>query len=210
MEKKSICLVDDHMLVREGLKALVESTEDLVIESEYENGEDFLAAIEEGKTWDLVMLDICMPKVSGLKALSELKERGREQKCVVLSMLEDEKCMIKSYYLGARGYITKNMSGEGLLSCIKEVFGGKRLYPDKLGEDVDKADKLYGTLSRREREVLSFLSEGLSIKEVSSRLKLSTKTVSTYKSRLMQKLDLKNNFEIFEFLSRSPYILNDF
>ncbi|MGH9478316.1 MAG: response regulator transcription factor, partial [Terriglobales bacterium] len=196
-----ILLTDDHTLFRQGLRQLLEAEYDMQVVGEAHDGGEAVARASELKP-DIVLMDIGMPGLASFEAVRQIRKLRPETKVVFLSMYDDEDYLQQCLQAGGSGYLLKDSPADQLIAAIREVRrGGKFLSPrilSKLVEDIsarnpgERFKPRLATLTPRERETLKFLAEGLSVKEVAVKLKLSTKTVEAHKFNLMRKLDLHN------------------
>ncbi len=205
-----VVLADDHGLLRSGLKALLESDGDLEVVGEYDNGQtcvDQIVSLDP----DIAILDINMPRCNGLEALEILRSEAPRTRVLILTMHDNVEYLRKVLSLGGAGYVLKEAASEELMSAIRTVIGGGvYLHPDhakiladiesaSLQPPIDETQALYATLSDREAEVLKFIALGYRNAEIAELSYLSVKTVETYKSRLMQKLDLHSRAGLVRF-----------
>jgi DNA-binding NarL/FixJ family response regulator len=200
MSKKSkIIIAEDHTIVREGLRALLASDPDLEVIGEVEDGRKAIRLAEHLKP-DLVLMDLSMPRMSGIDAIREIKRQCPQTKVIVLTVHKTEEYVLASLDAGAEGYVLKDASHAELGMCIKHVIQGKRyLSPevsDKIidgyldGKKTIKPSSLWTTLTQREREILKLIAEGYKNKEIADFLCISVKTVEKHRANLMAKLDL--------------------
>jgi DNA-binding NarL/FixJ family response regulator len=202
MEKKQrILIVDDHALLRAGLKALLAKDPNIEIVGEAENGRDAVRAVGQLAP-HLVLMDLTMPGMNGIEALTQIKQRYPEVRILVMTLHRTEEFIHASLQAGADGYILKDATHEELRVAIHNVLLGKTyLSMDVSGKVVSgylagrkssAPSSVYDTLTQREREVLKLVAEGKSNKEVAEFLSLSVKTVEKHRSNLMAKLDVHN------------------
>lgn len=204
-----LIIVDDHAMVRSGLRMLLSSKEDIEVAAEASEGDEGIKAALEHRP-DVVLMDLSMPHgKDGLTAASELKQQLPDVAILILTMHDDDEYLFRAIHAGASGYVLKNAPHEELLTAIRSVAKGdaylyptatKRLmneYVDRLsrGESSDQFD----TLSEREKEVLELAAKGYSNKEIAEQLIISVKTVETHKSNVMEKLGLKSRPELIKF-----------
>ena len=203
-----ILIADDHTIVRKGLKELVEYTKEIVVIAEAKNSAEVMNQMSAVQ-FDVVVLDINMPGRSGLETLKEIRKLYPNIPVLILSMYPEEQYAVRVIRSGAAGYLTKDSAPEELINAIKIVAGGKKYINIKIAEQLVKhfdqsIDKpAHEVLSDREYEIMLKIASGMTITEIANDLSLSVKTISTYKSRLMQKIDLKNTNELVQ------YVLNN-
>lgn len=196
-----VLIADDHPIVREGLKQILSDTDDILVADEADSGSAVLS-LTMRNTYDAVLLDISMPGRDGLEVLKELKQLKPKLPVLVLSMYPEEHYAVRVLRGGASGYMTKSSAPDELISAIRKVASGRKYISPTLAErltyELDRdADKpLHEILSDREYQVMHMLATGKSVKEIAEELCLSVKTVSTYRSRILGKMNIKNNAEI--------------
>ena len=213
MSPTTIVLADDHQIVREGIRRLIETRSDFEVIGEVGNGEDAVRMITERRP-DIALMDINMPKVSGIEATRRLERQGIGTRVLVLSMHEDRSYVEEVLRAGAAGYIVKNSSPEDLLSAIDAVREGRSYLSDSITQQVVDAiahpdgDAPVGltVLTDREREVLQLIAEGLSSKEIAGQLGVSLKTVDSHRSNLMEKLDIHKVAGLVKFAVRAGLV----
>lgn len=198
-KKKRIVVVEDHQILRDGLKALLNASDDLTVVGEAEDGLEAIQRIQE-LTPDLVLLDLSMPRMSGLSVIKEIKNRNPEIKIVALTMHKDEEYVLEAFRSGANGYCIKSSGHNELLVAIQAVLSGKKYVSPEVSEKVlegyletkkrIKEKTSWDTLTQREREVLKLVGEGYQNKEIAEFLCISVKTVEKHRANIMQKLDL--------------------
>ncbi len=196
-----VLVVDDHPIVREGLKQILSDTEDILVVDEADSGQAVLDCTAKSN-FDVVLLDISMPGRDGLEILRELKQLKPRLPVLILSMYPEEHYAVRVLRGGASGYLTKSSAPDELISAIRKVASGRKYISSTLAErltyelDRDASKPLHEILSDREYQVMHMLSTGKSVKDIALELGLSVKTVSTYRSRILEKMNMKNNAEI--------------
>lgn len=214
MKKLRILLADDHKVVREGLRLLIESQQDMRVVGEAANGEEVMQKARKLKP-DLVVMDLSMPKLNGLQATEQLKMEHPDVKVVALTAYEDESYLRQLCRAGAAGYVLKRSAGDELMLAISTVAkGGVHFEAALAGKALARqmAGTLAGTdpgsteLSEREAEVLRMLAWGYSNKEIASKLGLSVKTVETYRLRIGGKLGLRSRTEMVQYALRQGWL----
>ncbi len=199
-----ILIADDHFIVREGLKQIVSDVPDMMVVDEASDGQEALRKAF-GWSFDIVILDISMPVKSGLDVLQELKQQKPDANVLILSVHPEEHYAMRVLKAGASGYLTKESAPDELVMAIRRISQGRKYITatlaEKLAGVVERpADvPLHSTLSEREFRVMVMIASGYSIKEISERLFLSIKTVSTYRTRILKKMNFKNNSELIRY-----------
>ena len=196
-----ILIADDHSIVREGLKQCVKTLDEVKLIDEAINGTEAWTKIKDGN-YDLVILDVSMPGLSGLDVLQKIKEKNLKTPVLILSVHPQEQYAIHAFNLGASGYISKDSAFEELTLAIKKIASGGRYigsaFAEKLafnGYDSD-AHAIHEKLSEREYQVMVMLAKGKSVTEISKEIFISDKTVSTYRARILEKMGMKKNAEL--------------
>jgi two-component system response regulator NreC len=197
--KKRIVIAEDHTILREGLRALLASAPDLQIIGEAENGRDAIQCAETMEP-DLILIDLSMPKMSGMDAIREIKRRSPGIKVLVLTVHKTDEYILASLEAGADGYVLKDATKTELMSAITTVLKGKRyLSPEVSGKVIDgylegkksiKVRSVWDVITSREREILKLVAEGYKNREIADYLCISAKTVDKHRTNLMKKLDL--------------------
>jgi two-component system response regulator NreC len=206
----TVVLADDHRVVREGLCALLAATRDLAVVGEASDGLEALRLVETLRPTVLV-LDLMMPALGGLDVLRDVHRRSPGTRTVVLSMYATQAYAQEALSRGALGYVAKDATASHLLSAIRAAALGRRYLTPPLSEaDLEAYVRRargtpldpYHTLTRREREVLELVVEGLTSGEIASRLAIGPRTVQTHRAHLMQKLNLRNQMDLLRFAAR--------
>jgi two-component system invasion response regulator UvrY len=199
-----IFIADDHAIVREGLKQIVAETTDMTVTDEADTGHEVLEKVSEND-YDVLVLDITMPGLNGLDALKQLRSQRPDLPVLVLSIHPEEQYAVRVLRAGASGYLTKESAPDELISAIRKVsMGGKYVTPslaEKLASDLvaDGKKPLHETLSDREYQVLCMIASGKTVTEIAEELFLSEKTISTYRSRILEKMKMKTNAELIHY-----------
>jgi two-component system response regulator NreC len=214
MAKIRVLLIDDHTLFRQGIRTLLAAEPDLEIAGEAANAAEAVTAAQTLRP-DVVLMDIGMPGMSSFEATRQIRKEHPETRVLFLSMYDDEDYLAECVEIGANGYILKDAPAEQLITGIREVHrGGSFLSPRLLTKLVDgfraghgtPMQPRFGTLTKREREILKLLAEGKSVKEIASEFDLSVKTVEAHKFNLMRKLDIHNKAQLVQYAIQKKII----
>ncbi|MGA2245066.1 MAG: response regulator transcription factor [Verrucomicrobiota bacterium] len=216
MKTIQILIADDHKMVREGLRLLIDSQPDMRVVGEAANGREVLLKARELKP-DLVVMDLSMPELNGLQATEQLQSESPEIKVVAITANEDESYLRQLCKVGAAGYVLKRSAGDELVKAIGLVANGgvyfeaslasKALARQMTGSPAKNKNKIQtADLSEREKEVLVLLAWGYSNKEIGAQLELSVKTVETYKVRTGEKLGLRSRTEMVQYALRQGWL----
>jgi DNA-binding NarL/FixJ family response regulator len=198
-----VLIADDHPIVRKGLRQVLSEQPDMEI-VEAENGSEALRRIDESK-FNVVLLDLSMPGLSGLEVLSQIKARQPEIPVLVLSGYPETEFAVRILRAGASGYLNKEMAPEELMQAIRVVMSGRKYIGPEVAEllantlDGDRGE-LHASLSDREFQVLLLIGAGKTVSEIAEQIALSVKTVSTYRARILEKMNLKNNAELMRYV----------
>ncbi len=196
-----ILIADDHSVVRAGLKQIISGIPDMAIVDEAGNANVVIDKIRNND-YSVVVLDIAMPGKSGLDTLKEIKAERPGLPVLMLSMYPEDQYAIRVLKSGAAGYLTKESAPEELVTAIRTVANGKKYISPSLAEklvinlDSDGKKEPHELLSDREYQVLRMIASGKAVSEIADELSLSVKTISTYRSRVLEKMNLKNNAEL--------------
>jgi len=209
--RKTLLIVDDHPLFREGLKAIIAQDERFVIVGETGDGEEALALAERLRP-DLVLLDISLPGVNGIHLARSFSRMLPSARLLVVSMHSRTDYVIKAFRAGASGYVLKESAAEMLIKGLEAICRGERFLDDSLGVSRDlvescddghaTSDTAYGMLTPREQEILRLVAEGLSSRAIGEKLFISPKTVENHRANIMNKLDLHGTVELIRYAAR--------
>lgn len=206
----TILLADDHPIVRQGLRHLLESEADLKVVGEASSGLQAVQLAERYKP-DVLIVDLLMPELNGLEVLKQVKERCPETRSIVLSMQSADVYVVEALKAGAMGYVLKETGPSELVNAVQQVIGGQRYLSPRISERlidvlIENTGKTtsdpYQTLTNREREVLQMAAEGLSSSEIAKRLSISPRTAELHRGRMMNKLGLHNQTELVRYALR--------
>jgi DNA-binding NarL/FixJ family response regulator len=197
----SVVVADDHGVVREGLKALLERNEDIVVVGEAADGREAVKVAAKLKP-DVLLMDIAMPALNGIEATQQVLEVSPSSRVIILSMYSTSEHIFRSFKAGAQGYLLKESAGADVVTAVRAVREGKRYLSDKITETILddfihqrsllESESPVSRLSKRERHILQLVVEGKSSSEIGSQLFLSPKTIETYRSRIMHKLSIND------------------
>ncbi len=198
-----VLITDDHPIVRRGLRQIVACETDMNV-TEAENGAEALRLIDTAE-FNVVLLDLSMPGMSGLEVLSQIRTRRPQLPVLVLSAHPEAEFAVRIIKAGASGYLNKHLAPEELVTAIRRVVSGRKyigaevaeLIADSLGKDEDET---HAALSDREFQVMSLIGAGKTVSEIADEIALSVKTVSTYRTRILEKMNLKNNAELMRYV----------
>ena len=200
----NILIVDDHVIVREGIKRIINDTKDMKIVAEASSGEEAIDMIRNEK-YDLILLDISMPGQNGLQTLKLIKKHDKALPVLMLSMHSEEQYAMRTLKAGASGYMTKDTASSQLVTAIRKITSGKKFLSKEVAEllattlyhSEDKEPHEY--LSDREFEIFKMVASGNKIQDIAKKLSISPKTVSTYRSRILEKLSMQNNADLIHY-----------
>ncbi len=200
LDKTKVMIADDHALFRAGLRSLLEETGEFEVVAEASNGEDALKAVREREI-DVALLDLSMPKQSGIDVLKRMKSLKPEMAVLILSMYPEEQFAVNMLRAGASGYLTKESAPEQVVTALRTVRKGRKYISNEVAELLAETPDastvpLHGTLSQREFQIFCKLATGQSVSEVATELFLSVKTISTYRTRVLEKMGMHSNADL--------------
>lgn len=216
MTKISIIIADDHAVLRSGLKALLNCTPQFEVIGEAGNGLEAIQLVEACRP-DILILDLAMPDMNGVDCIKEIRSRGLPCPILVLTMYDDEEFIQEVMRAGANGYVLKKSADTELMEAILRIHAGKKYLNESVSQtlidtllrapaDTVDTNSPYTKLSGREREVLRYLAKGHTNTEIAEKLSLSTKTIDTYRSRIMNKLNINKKSELVNYAIRHKMI----
>ncbi len=214
MSKIKVLLVDDHAIMRDGIKSLLGVHDDIEIIGEASEGKE---AVDKARELvpDVVVMDIAMPGMDGLEAMRRIIKKNPRIKVVVLTQHDNKEYILSAMKAGASGYVPKRALGSELVSAIRAVYGGESyLYPSAAAAVIEgyrdtAQSEPYDTLTAREREILKLIAEGHTSKEIADMLFISLKTVIGHRTKIMEKLDLHNRTELVRYSIRKGLVSMD-
>jgi two-component system invasion response regulator UvrY len=206
-----VLIADDHAIVRQGLKQILAETEDMVVQGEAETGVDAVRLAREGE-WDVVLLDISLPDKNGIEVLKQLKREHPKLPVLILSTHPEDQYGLRALKDGASGYLSKQSAPVQLVTAIRQVASGRKYVSPELtqqlanavGRDLERPP--HDSLSDREYETLRLIASGKTLTDIANELSLSVKTVSVYRARLLEKMQLKNNAELTHYAMKNKLV----
>ena len=201
MSKIKVLLVDDHAILRQGLRQILLDSEDMEVAGEAENSDQAIRLAREHQ-FDVVVLDITLPDRNGIETLKLLRRDQPKLAVLILTMHSEKEFGVRALKAGASGYLTKHSAAEQLVNAVRKVAKGKKYIGATLAEELANSfgavsdQPLHETLSDREYQVLCMIASGTALSEMAAKLSLSPKTVSVYRARVMAKMKFRNNTEI--------------
>ncbi len=218
MKKMRVLIADDHVIVREGLLAILQAQPDIEVVGEATDGKQAVTRTKELRP-DIVLMDITMQGMNGLEATYQIKQDYPDVKILVLTMHESDEYFYKMLTAGASGYFVKGGSSSELISALRVVWQGdvflypsmaKKLLSDYLQRlDAERDRESYDVLTKRERQILTLIAEGRTNQEIAELLFLSAATVQTHRANIMKKLGLHNRTELIKYAIRRGFITLD-
>ena len=209
-----VMLVDDHAVVREGYRRLIEKGHDMTVIAEASDGMDAYRLYKAHEP-DVTVIDLSMPGKGGVEVIRHIRKRDQAAKILVFTMHQNAAFAMQAFQAGARGYITKSSEPKLLIDAIRRVFAGSRIMSPDIGEAlaltcVDGKDSLLDTLSAREFEIFRMFAEAKSTSEIAGTLNLSEKTVSNYRSLIRAKLEIDSDIELARLALRLKVVDDSF
>jgi two-component system, NarL family, response regulator NreC len=209
-QKITILIVDDHPIVREGLKLLLNKQQDFSVVGESADGPDAIAKTRLFKPI-IVLMDVSMPGMSGVEATAQICKKFEYTKVIALTMIEESGYVGKMIEAGASGYLLKDASGEEIIKAIRRVAQGEKYFSKKVYELIgqylsnsaataaEHADDRFDTLTKREKEILKMISAGMTSQDIAKKLLLSPRTIETHRANLMHKLNIHSTAALIRF-----------
>ena len=209
-----IMLVDDHDLFRAGVRSILQAQDGMVVVGEYANGEDAVNAVRT-EAPDLILMDVNMPGIGGVEATRKILKIAPNTRVIAVTVLSDDPFPNQLLDAGARGYISKGSGSEEMLEAIRMVMRGQHYISGDVAQKLTLANfrkggesSVLGTLSAREMQVMMMITQGQGNQQISDALFLSPKTISTYRHRLYEKLDVSNDVELTHLAIRHGLLEN--
>jgi two-component system, NarL family, invasion response regulator UvrY len=199
-----VLVVDDHAIIRKGLKQILDDTEDMCVTGEAESGMQALQ-MSQADSYNVILLDISLPDKHGVEVLKQLKLNLPQQHILMLSMHAEDQYAVRAIKAGASGYLNKQSAPAQLVDAIRQVSAGKKYISSELAQQLALGvsegfqELVHQTLSNREYQTLCLLASGKKLSEMAEIMALSTKTVSVYRARLLDKMKLKTNAEAIHY-----------
>lgn len=199
-----VLVVDDHAIIRKGLKQILDDTEDMRVTGEADCGMQAIH-MSRDNSYDMVLLDISLPDKHGVEVLKQLKQNHPQLSVLILSMHAEDQYAVRAMKSGAAGYLNKQSVPAQLVEAIRQVAKGKKYISNELAQQLAEGltegfhELLHQTLSNREYQTLCLLASGKKLSEMAEIMSLSTKTVSVYRARLLDKMKLKTNAEAIQY-----------
>jgi two-component system, NarL family, invasion response regulator UvrY len=200
----NIIIVDDHELIREGLKKVTARESDIEVIGEASDSDELFQLLEKHEV-DIVLLDITLPGRSGIDIIADIKLRAPDTKILILTMHPEDRFAIQALKAGASGYITKNNASKSLVAALRKISEGRKYISSNLAEqlamelEMNYEKPLHESLSTREFEVMRLIVEGKAVRDIAELLCISANTVASYRSRILEKMKMKNNAEIIRY-----------
>lgn len=207
----SLLIVDDHAIVRHGLRQIVADTEDIRVEAEADSSAQAVRLVRE-RSFDVVLLDISLPDKNGIETLKQLRREQPGVKILMLTTHPEDEFGVRALKAGAAGYLSKQSAAALLVTAIRQVASGRKYISPALAEELartlgdDTNKPPHEQLSDREYQTFIMIAEGKSLSEMASVLSLSPKTVSVYRSRVLEKMRLKNNVELTHYAVKNGLV----
>jgi two-component system invasion response regulator UvrY len=206
-----VLVADDHAIVRRGLRQILTETEDILVGGEAATAPEVLRLLR-AERWNTLILDISLPGASGLELLGEVHKEHPGLPVLVLTAHSEDQYAVRAIKAGAAGFLTKESAPERLIEAVRKVAGGGRYVSPALGETLasvlagETSGAPHERLSDREFEIMKMLASGKTVSEVARELSLSVKTVSTHRTRILKKMDMKTNAELTHYAVRAHLV----
>ena len=207
-----VLIVDDHAIVRHGLRQIVSETDDIRVEGEAENSAQAIREMREN-AFDVVLLDISLPDKNGIETLKQIRREWPSVAVLMLTTHAEDEFGVRAIKAGAAGYLTKQSAASQLVTAVRQVASGRKYISSSLAEELARmvggdndARPSHELLSDREYQTFLMIASGKSLSEMAASLSLSPKTVSVYRSRVLEKMQLKNNVEIAQYAVKNGLV----
>ena len=207
-----ILIADDHPMIRYGLKQIISEQKDIKVTDEAENGKQVFEFLKKNE-YDLLILDLNLPDINGVEILKKLKHSKYKIPVLILSAFPEEQYAVRLIKAGASGYLNKIAVADLLIDAIRKIISGGHYISSALSEKLvsaitnDNEENVHEKLSEREFEILCLIASGKTVKDVADKLFLSIPTVYTYRSRILEKMDMKNDNELIQYCIKEGLVL---
>ena len=207
----NVVIADDHPIVRAGLKQIIMQDDGIAVTGEASTGAELLEKVRHAR-YDVILLDLTMPGMDGLDVLKQLKIETPDTPVIILTIHPESQYALRILRAGASGYLTKESASERLIEAIHKVFRGGKYITPSLAEkiayalDADAAKAPHEALSDREYQVLCLIGSGKTVSQIADALALSVKTVSTYRTRILEKMHMENNAELIHYAVQNALV----
>ncbi len=201
----NVLIIDDHPIIREGITRVLNATSDFKVSGEASNGQEALKMIYQNQ-YDVIILDVVMPGRNGLEFLEEIKKINPGLRVLMISAYSEKRYALRAIKAGASGYITKDSAGKELVKALTKILAGGVYISTAIADQLifelteDQSKPLHEQLSSREFQVMQMVAAGKRLKEIANELALSVSTVSTHRLRILQKMKMKNNAELIQYV----------
>ena len=208
----NVLIADDHAVVRRGIRQIISEDPEINVLGEASNSEEIMAQLYDQK-WDVFVLDITMPGKNGLDVMIEVKGKRPEIKVLILSMHPEEEIALRAFKTGASGYLNKDSVPGELTRAIRKVYNGGKYISTTLAESLafhiekDAGIPRHELLSEREFQVMCLIASGNTLSQIAEELSLSVKTVSTYRTRILDKMNMKSNVELTHYAIKNKLVV---
>jgi len=208
----NVLIADDHAVVRRGIRQIISEDPEIDVLGEASNADEIMAQLFD-KQWNIIILDITMPGKNGLDVLIEIKRKRPEIKILILSMHPEEEIALRALKTGASGYLNKDSVPGELIKAIRKVYNGGKYISSALAESLafnfekDTGIPRYELLSEREFQVMCLIASGNTLSQIAEELSLSVKTVSTYRTRILDKMNMKSNVELTHYAIKHKLVV---
>jgi two-component system invasion response regulator UvrY len=202
-----VLVADDHPVVRLGLRQMLAETDDVHVAAEASTAPEVMQLVREQR-WDIVVLDISLPGGNGIELIAEIRRERPETRVLILTMYSEEQYAVRAIKAGAAGFLNKESAPEKLTEALRKIAGGGRYVSAQLAEALafllagEAKGEAHERLSNREFEILKLLASGKTVSQVAHELTLSVKTISTHRTRILKKMNLKTNAELTHYAVR--------
>ncbi len=206
-----LIVVDDHTVVREGIKSIISSTQDIGVVAEAASGYDAIR-LSRQHDYKVMLLDVALGDKNGIEVLKQIKTEKPEVQVLMFSIYREDQYAIRSLKAGASGYLNKQCTKEDLINAIRQVAGGLKYISPQLAQELannlnqEHEDALHKTLSDREFQTLTMIASGKSVSDIAKDLSLSVKTISEYRSRILLKMKLRHNAELTHYAIKNQLV----